>query len=361
MYSRRQSYWASLPPYLGGKRKLCPVIFREIDRVLPRGHWQSLHFFDAFAGGCAVALAAKARGFDVTACDIATRSLTVAQALVANCHVMLGVHDILRVVASAKFADGKVSQKYVPSVFPPNLGRLLDAILIDAERSEIPAKAALERLLALRVAMLAHPMSSVRPGTARRAVEGNWEAITPSCVKHFVDAHYLDSPERLWTLAQKINRGVFTGRGRAIQGDTLEVLPEIDAHIIYADPPYPGTQSYESEYRVVDDLLGDERRPSSLFSAQGGASLLDKLFERAQHIPIWILSYGNAVTTLDELEKKMAQHGRVTRVKSIRYAHKSAQASDVKKWENREFILIGVDPRTTLPIRRGDALHEVAL
>lgn len=26
----------SLPPYLGGKRRLCPVIFRELDRVVPR-------------------------------------------------------------------------------------------------------------------------------------------------------------------------------------------------------------------------------------------------------------------------------------------------------------------------------------
>ena len=32
--------WSALPPYLGGKRRLCPLIFREIDRVIPKeGAW----------------------------------------------------------------------------------------------------------------------------------------------------------------------------------------------------------------------------------------------------------------------------------------------------------------------------------
>ncbi len=28
--------WSALPPYLGGKRRLCPLIFREGKIVLPR-------------------------------------------------------------------------------------------------------------------------------------------------------------------------------------------------------------------------------------------------------------------------------------------------------------------------------------
>jgi len=35
MRSRKKlSMWGALPPYLGGKRRLCPLIFREIDRLL---------------------------------------------------------------------------------------------------------------------------------------------------------------------------------------------------------------------------------------------------------------------------------------------------------------------------------------
>ena len=48
---RKLSMWSSLPPYLGGKRRLCPVIFREIDRVVPRRLWEGMTFLDAFLGG----------------------------------------------------------------------------------------------------------------------------------------------------------------------------------------------------------------------------------------------------------------------------------------------------------------------
>ncbi len=37
--SRRLSLWRALPPYLGGKRRLCPLIFRKVDRILPRRDW----------------------------------------------------------------------------------------------------------------------------------------------------------------------------------------------------------------------------------------------------------------------------------------------------------------------------------
>ncbi len=50
-----------MPSYLGGKRRLCPVIFREIDRVVPRRTWATLCFLDAFLGGGSVALYAKAQ------------------------------------------------------------------------------------------------------------------------------------------------------------------------------------------------------------------------------------------------------------------------------------------------------------
>ena len=31
--SRKLSIWSALPPYLGGKRRLCPLIFREVETI----------------------------------------------------------------------------------------------------------------------------------------------------------------------------------------------------------------------------------------------------------------------------------------------------------------------------------------
>ena len=86
---KRLSFWSSLPPYLGGKRRLCPLIFREIDRLIPRRRWSSLTFLDAFLGGGSVSLFAKAQGFKVIGTDIAARAIVVGQALIANSRVRL--------------------------------------------------------------------------------------------------------------------------------------------------------------------------------------------------------------------------------------------------------------------------------
>jgi len=204
-------------------------------------------------------------------------------------------------------------------------------------------------------------MSQVRKGTAHRASTGEWESITPSCLSHYVDALRLDTIDKLWHLAQKTNAGVFEGRGRVIQGNVLELLPDIQADVLYADPPYSGVMSYEKEYRVIDELLEGTTRPTSPFTARDGASMIDTLLERATHIPVWVLSFGNAVATLEELEEKMTRLGRVTKGIAIRYQHLPAIATKEKKSTNREYLLIGVDPHSRLPLRLEGARGEVAV
>jgi hypothetical protein len=128
----------------------------------------------------------------------------------------------------------------------------------------------------------------------------------------------------------------------------LEALPTIQADIAYFDPPYPGVMSYEKEYRIVDELLEGSSRPTSPFTAKDGAGMLDALFERSTHIPIWILSLGNAVVGVEELEAKMMKHGRKTKAIALRYQHLPAVATEEKKRENREFLVVGWDESSSL-------------
>lgn len=352
--SRRLKMWSALYPYLGGKRKLCPLIFREIDRVVPRRLWANVTFLDAFLGGGSVSLGAKAQGFNVVATDIAERSIVVGQALIENSRVRLVREDVLRLLAPRTSEAGRIERELSPSVFTKNVARFLDAAFETATQTGDVAKAALLKLLAIRVALLAHPMSQVRAGTAHRASTGEWEAITPSCIYHYVDGLRLNRPEKLWALAQQVNAGVFEGRGKVIKASVLDVLPSIQADVAYFDPPYPGVMSYEKEYRVIDQLLEGTTRPTSPFTAKTGASLLDSLFEKATHIPVWVLSLGNAVVTIEELEAKMAKHGRKTKCIALAYQHLAAVATEEKKRMNREFLVIGVDPEAAI-VREGVA------
>ncbi len=82
--------------------------------------------------------------------------------------------------------------------------------------------------------------------------------------------------------------------------------------------------------------------------------MLDALFERARHIPLWVLSLGNAVVGVEELEAKMVRHGRQTKAIALKYQHLPAVATEEKKASNREFLVIGVDSASAL-VRKGEA------
>jgi len=337
-----------LPPYLGGKRRLCPLIFRELDRILPRRTWPNLTFLDGFLGGGSISLYAKAQGLRVVATDIAERSIVVGRALIENSSVRFAREDILRVAAGNGNPPGPIQQRYVPAVFTQSQARLLDRILATAAEARDAVKGALLQLLAIRVALLAHSMSSVRRGTIHRLTTGEFESITPSCVGDYVNGLRLGRPERLWRLAEQINGGVFQGEAKVVKADIVQTLPTIYADIAYFDPPYPGVASYEKEYKIIDEILEGSSLEKSPFSAKGGAAMLDSLFDHAKHIPVWILSLGNAEVTLEELEQRMRRHGREVRSTAVKYMHKASVASEEKRRQNREFILVAWNPAAKL-------------
>jgi hypothetical protein len=149
-------------------------------------------------------------------------------------------------------------------------------------------------------------------------------------------------------MAERINAGVSQGTGRADRADTLEILPSIEADVLYADPPYSGTTAYEREYRVLDEIFEGKAREVSPFSRPGGAAFLDRLFERTAHIPVVVVSFGNAEITLDELEAKLRRTGRETRAIELHYAHKASVARAATRHANREYLVLGVDPAVDL-------------
>jgi adenine-specific DNA-methyltransferase len=323
---------------------LCPLIFREIDRVLPRRLWAGRTFMDGFLGGGSVSLYAKAQGFKVVSCDIAERALMTGRALIENSRTKITREDVIRILTPNPEPPMRVEREMCPAIFTANGARFIDRALAVARVSPDPAKALL-RLLAVRVALLSHPMSQVRKGTIHRVTTGEFESITNSCLRRYVDdALRLTRLDRVWPLAEQINAGVFQGEGRVLQASVLDVLPTIEADVAYFDPPYPGVMSYEREYRVIDDILEGASRPTSPFTSKDGAAMIDQLFERAQHIPVWLLSLGNAVVTIDELAEKMRRLGRRTKAIEIKYQHLPSIATEEKNASNREFLVVGWDP-----------------
>jgi hypothetical protein len=93
----------------------------------------------------------------------------------------------------------------------------------------------------------------------------------------------------------------------------------------------------------LDEILEGHARETSPFTRRDGANMLDRLLERARHIPVWLLSFGNAVVGAGDLEAKMTRLGRKTKALEIGYMHLPAVATVEKKRANRELLVIGVD------------------
>lgn len=332
----------ALPPYFGGKRRLCPRIFREISRLYPVETWRRLRLVDPFLGGGAVSLYAKARGFGVLCGDLAERSVIVGQALIANHSVRLSDADLLRLFVPAQGNQHRLEASYVPDCFTPEAARFLDNAFAAADEIHDLTKRALLRLVLVKYLFSLRPHAHFSSPNAfnRPFAEGRFDDIKGT-YRYAVAANAQHPLAALRRIARTISRSIVHGAQpcRALKCDAREAIAAgAGADVLYLDPPYPGTLSYESEYRVLDDLLGEQHSASG-FSAPDGLGALAALLEHCADYPLWVISYGNAVADLDEVVR-VVEAFRPVRAIEIAYAHLPSMASPEKRANNREFLLM---------------------
>ena len=325
-------FFRALPAYLGGKRRLCPLIFALIGEHLRRGQWRNNTLLDPFCGGGSIALFAKAQGFHVIASDAAERAAIVARALIANSTCQLRLDDVLDLFRSPDDSYPQVAAQHIPSVFTAFQAAWLDRAVARANRRSEPVRSLL-LLLIIKVALRCQPMSMLTGTDARAAATGDYDRVSPRRLGHYLRAERMLTPEGVWTVVQVVNVGVFGGRGESRKGDAVEVIGGVEAEVLYLDPPYPGTTGYAKEYAVLDALLGDE-------VGRSAPPTLDRLLDAARHIPLLLLSYGGPAITLEDLVARVRHHHPVLRALSVPYRHLSSIASEVKNATNKEFLVV---------------------
>ena len=333
--------WApfrALPAYLGGKRRLAPIIFALLNGAVPRDCWRDLTFVDPFLGGGSVSLFAKAQGFRVACNDLALRSAAIGRALIVNGSTKLGAEDLAALLRRPEHAYlHTVSERYSPSIFPQAHAALLDRVMHNLQEFEEPLRS-LAILLVVKWALRIQPMSMLRGTDARAAHEGDLDRVSPHRLGHYMNAQSLLAPHAWRALADDVNAGVFPGRGKASQRDTLDFLADVNGDVVYLDPPYPGTTSYEREYAVLDDLLEGKKRAPSRYSQS--KEMLPELFAASAHIPVWLVSLNNAAMAVEEFVSMIKKHRRDVRALEIPYRHLASIASEAKNEENREYIVL---------------------
>ena len=336
----------ALPPYPGGKRRLLPAIFGLVRTVCPQASWPQQVFVDPFLGGGAVALTAKALGFRrVLANDLATRSLIVGRALLENSTTKLARLDVLGLseTRESSMLTGGLLER-----LPPPLAGYLAGAWSRAGKLPQP-KDDLARLLLIKWAISFFPMGLPSATDSPRVRDADFDRVTYRRLHHYLSREkQLLQPSHLLRLASRINAGVFPGEAVVCQADAFDFLSNTKADVAYLDPPYGGTQSYESAFRLLDEFLGDDGIGTSAFSSKQPP--IDELLIACSHIPVVVLSLNNSLLSENELTSLVARRRQVERVVSMTYPHYGPLATARKNAENREFLVLA-----TSPDRRGAA------
>lgn len=327
----------ALLPYFGGKRRLCSVIFKQISKYLPRDKWQGATFVDFFLGSSAVSLYAKAQGFRVICNDIAERSYIAGKALIENNHTILTESDIHKLFMPNTENAHLIEQEFTPDVFTKRHALFLDNAFANAKRP-------IDRYLLLKYIFCVRPYSKFSSPNAfnRPMEEGRFDEIKQTYTKHIKDN--LKTPLAILRIEKRrINIGIFSNglKNEVQKKDVFDFISEVSGDILYLDPPYSGTLSYESEYGILDKILG-ESRPKSRFSSNDGVGALDELLAQSDKFPFWVISFGNAggKNKLDELVGMVSKY-RKCEAREFVYRHCEAMASEEHKEKCREWLIIG--------------------
>ena len=327
----------ALPPYFGGKRKLCPVIFGGIHKHFPRDKWQGATFVDGFMGSGAVSLYAKAQGLKVICNDNAERSYIVGKSLIENNQTLLTDEDIYKLFRPSQENRRMIEKECVPDVFTERHARFLDNAFPNATRY-------IDKYLLLKYIFRLRPYSKFSSPNAfgKPMNEGRYDEIKPTYTSHIKDN--LKTPLNiLKTEANAINEGIFSnGYVNEVQKqDVFDFVEKVTGDIFYCDSPYASTLSYETEYGVLDKILGDEK-PKSRFSSDDGMQVLDELLAKANKFKLWAVSYGNAAgaNQLNKLVGIVSKYRRCE-AREFAYKHCEAMASEEHKKQCKEWLIIG--------------------
>ncbi len=340
MYSKFQS----LPSYFGGKRKLVKQIFKPIKKT-------DGVFIDAFLGGGSVSLYAKAKGYKVISNDISFRSYIIGRAIIANNSVKLEDEDLARLFVQTK-NNGFIRQTYCPNVFVSKTAEFLDNAVAAALSVENENKKYLLLHLLIKYILACRQFGQFSNTRVTKDLEARkFDRPLRSRLYASRNIRMIQNPMMiLKKLKDDVNHGVFDNHqnNEIHQKDVLDFLKDIQGDVVYFDPPYLGSNPYEVEYEVLEDVLAGKKlanEPSAFNREDMADQFLEKMFAAATHIPQWIVSLGQNkkdVGISPERLLEMVQKHRKAEVQMLEHKWIMNNAVGRDQKDNIEYLIVTV-------------------
>lgn len=322
--------------FIGNKEKIVNWIFENIPMDVKT-------FFDAFSGGCSVSFEAKKRGYKVISNDILKVNYVIAKSLIENKKIILDKQDIKKIF-SGKLLKGFMYKNYSNISFFPSECMELDLYRKNIEKLNSPYKKALAFTLLRRAMIRKMPYSrfNIPFGKVKQLRDEDYSYKKYGRKRAY---HNQTFKEHFLENLDEYNNAIFDNReeNRAYNLDIFNLIPKVNADLIYLDPPYTGTMNnYFGFYGVLDNYINSKKiKPfeNNFVNKKNSLELFEKLFSSLKKYKYWILSYNNSSYPTKEelldLIKKFSKN-----VKVIEKEHNYQLTGKEAKAKNREYLFL---------------------
>jgi len=304
------------PQYLGAKSFLADWIAKFIPSNVKTA-------IDGFAGSQSIAFLFKQRGIEVLTNDFLAFNHQIGLALIENRQEKLNHADIQLLLCENSSAGTLMQELFTGIFFEENDARFLDSFRANVETlnsiyKKALALAIMNRSLTRKVAMghFAHH-KTLAYASDRIRVKRN-----PSLARPIT--------EIFKSLVPEYNNAVFDNNknNRSFNANILDWLPNFNnADLIYLDPPYTDSHAdYQAFYHLLETFTrywhdktfvnATKRYFPPLWSGFDKKNeVIDsfkKLFEIAQTIPHWLISFNDrSYPSIETLRQLIAQYKEV--------------------------------------------------
>lgn len=333
-----ESVEASLPKinYIGNKEKLTNWIVENIPSDVET-------VFDAFSGGCSVSFELKKLGYKVYTNDILKVNYTLSKAIIENKSQILTEKD-LNTLLEGKKIKGYMTEKYANRFYFEEECMELDLYRSNIEKLDNEYKQAMAYSLIRRAMIRKMPYSRFTLPWDK-IVQLRDEEYSYEKYKRRRAYHNESFKSHILSNVEDYNNSIFDNNkdNKAYNDDIFNIINNIDADLIYLDPPYTGTMNdYFGFYGIIDEYIDRDSKEefnNNFRNKSETIELFNKLFKNIKNYKYALLSYNNnAYPDKDTMIELILKHNKD--VKVIEKNHNYQITGKDMKNKNKEILFL---------------------